>query len=136
MEGDFILLGKQEYSPWNTPVTGTVFVNDHAISTFVGPERQVVITDLLKKGENTVKFVSERVPNIVTSNDVKFQVAGPAEYNVGQGRFDFRRVVQFEAMQGWKWEDKSGKLVKQAKGDGDSIEREIKFTLDHDPGKK
>jgi len=134
--GDYVLTGDQNYGSWNTPVTGTVFVNGHALNTFLGHERQVVITPYLKKGENVIKLVSHRVPDAIANNDVKFKVGGPAEYNVGQGRYDLSPVAQFEAMHGWKRNDKTGQLVNQAKGDPDTIEREIRFTLDHEPGQK
>jgi len=133
--GDYVLSGTQDYG-WNTPVTGTVFVNGQALNTFLGRERQVVITPYLKKGENVIKLVSNRVPDAITNNDVKFHVGGPAEYNVTRGRFELKPVAQFEAMTGWKRNDKTGQLVNQSKGDPDTIEREIKFTLDHEPGKK
>ena len=116
-------------------MNGTVFVNGHPVSTFLGRERQVVITPYLKKGENTIKLVSARVKDTVAGNDVKFQVGGPAEYNVTSGRFELKPVAQFEAMEGWKRDPKNGQLVSQAKPDADTVEREIKFTLDHEPGK-
>jgi hypothetical protein len=117
-------------------VTGTVFVNGHALSTFVGRERHVVITPYLRKGENVIKLVSNRVPDAIAHNDVKFKLSGPAEYSVTRGRFELGPVAQFEAMSGWKRDAKTGQLVNQAKGNPDTIEREIKFTLDQEPGKK
>lgn len=134
--GDYVLTGHQDYSTSASPVTGTVFVNGHEVSTFLGRERQVVITPYLKKGENTVKLVSARVPNVVANNDVKFRVGGPAEYNATKGRYELRPVVRFEAMQGWKRDPKTGQLVNQVKAGADTIEREVKFTLDEEPGKK
>lgn len=134
--GDYVLTGQQDYSSWDSPVTGTVFVNGHELSTFLGRERQVVITPYLKKGENTIKLMSARVPNVVSNNDVKFRVGGPAEYNATRGRFELQPVSQFEAMQGWKRDPKTGQLVNQVKAGADTIEREIKFTLDEEPGKR
>jgi hypothetical protein len=134
--GDYEITGDQNYASGNTPVTGTVFVNGRARSTFLGHERPVVIAPYLKKGENGIKLVSNRVPDAIENNDVRFRVGGPAEYNVTRGRYDLGPVAQFEAMHEWKRNEKTGQLVNQAKGDPDTIEREIKFTLDHDPGKK
>ena len=134
--GDYVITGDQNYASWNTPVTGTVFVNGHALSTFLGHERQVVITPYLKKGENMIKLVSARVPDAMENNDVKFRGGRAGQYNVTRGRYDLGPVAQFEAMQGWKRDQKTGQLVNQAKGDPETIEREIKFTLDHEPGKK
>ena len=113
-----------------------MFVNGHEVSTFVGRERQVVITPYLVKGENTIKLISARVPNVVANNDVKFWVGGPAEYNATKGRFEVKPLNQFEAMQGWKRDPKTGQLINQAKAGAETIEREIKFTLDEEPTKK
>lgn len=134
--GDYVLTGRPEYASWNGPVTGTVFVNGHEVSTFLGRERQVVITPYLKKGENTIKLVSARVPNVVAENDMKFWVGGPAEYNATKGRYELAPVNKFEAMRGWKRDPKSGQLVNTVTAGADTIEREIKFTLDEAPGKK
>ena len=134
-EGDFALIGSPGFSSWNSPVTGTVFVNDHPVNTFLGEERQVVITPYLKAGENTIKLVSNRVKNVIADNDVKFRIGGPAEYNVTNSRFELRPVAQFEAREGWTRDPKTGQLVQPGKPDADTIEREIKFTLDKAPGK-
>ena len=134
--GDYVLAGDSEYDGWNSPVTATLTVNGHEVNTFLGLSRQVVITRYLRAGENVIKMKSHRVPNVISRNDVKCWVGGPAEYNATKGRYELKPVTQFEAMQGWKRDPKSGQLVNQAKGDADVIEREIKFTLDHDPNKK
>lgn len=134
--GDYVLTGKPNYGSWNGPVTGTVFVNGQAVNTFLGEERQVVITPFLKKGENVIKVASHRVKDAIADNNLHFSVGGPAEYNVARGRFEIGPVTQFDAMNGWKRHEKSGQLVPLAKGDPDTIEREVKFTLDHEPGKK
>lgn len=135
--GDYVLSGQQNYASWNVPVTGTVFVNGEPVNTFLGRERQVVITSYLRKGENVIKLVSHRVPDAIADNDLLFKVGGPAEYNVTRGRFELKPVNQFEARTGWKKHEKTGQLVNQdPKGNPDTIEREVKFTLDHEPGKK
>jgi hypothetical protein len=133
--GDYVLTGDQYYHSGNTPVVATVWVNGQALNTFLGAERQLVITSYLRKGENTIKLVSARVPNTIANNDIKCWVGGPAEYNVTKGKYELKPVVQFEAMQGWKRDNKTGQLVNQTKAGSDTIEREIRFTLDHEPGK-
>jgi hypothetical protein len=80
--------------------------------------------------------VSARVKDAIAGNNVKFQVGGPAEYNVSRGRFELKPIAQFEAMEGWKQDPKTGQLVSQAKADADTVEREIRFTLDEEPVKK
>ena len=73
----------------------------------------------------------------IADNDLLFKVGGPAEYNVTRGRFELKPVNQFEALTGWKKHERTGQLVNQdPKGNPDTIEREVKFTLDHEPGKK
>jgi hypothetical protein len=134
--GDYVLTGRPEYGSWNGPVTATVFVNGHEVSTFLGRERQVVMTPYLKKGENTIKLVSARVPNVVADNDVKFWVGGPAEYNATQGRYEVKPLNQFEAMHGWKRDKKTGQILNQVQTGAETVEREIKFTLEEEPRKK
>src|SRR5262245_56718107 len=133
--GDYVLTGDQNYHQSNTPLVATVFVNGQAVTTFLGDRRQVVITPLLRKGENVVRLVSTRVPNAIADNNIKCSVAGPAEYNVTHGRYELAPVIQLDAMNGWKRHPKKGELMNQVKSGEDTIDREIKFTLDHEPGK-
>jgi hypothetical protein len=133
--GDYVLQGEQDYG-WNSPVTATVWVNGQAFNTFLGGKRQLVITPYLRQGKNTIKVVSQRVPNVLATNNVKCWVGGPAEYNVTKGRYELKPEVQFEAMHGWKRDNKSGQLTNTAKAGSDTIERDLEFTLDHEPGKK
>jgi hypothetical protein len=136
-EGDYILRGRQEYATWNTPVTATVYFGDKPITSFLGPERTVVVTDLVHKGDNPIRVVSQRVPNVIANNDIRFTIAGPAEWNVTRGRFEFTPKLQFEAMKGWKRDPKSGKLLNQVKADEDTVETpSLSLTLDREPGKK
>ena len=134
--GDYVLSGKQNYEGWNGPITGTVFINDEPVNTFLGEPRKVVITNWLRKGENVIKVVSHRVPDAIADNDIHLKVSGPAEYNVSQGRFELGRGTEFDAMTGWKKHDKTGQLVNIEKGNPDTIEKVYKLTLDHDPVKK
>jgi|SoiMethySBSTD1v2_1073268.scaffolds.fasta_scaffold458854_2 hypothetical protein len=133
--GDYVLTGDQNYDSTNTPLVATVFVNGQAVSTFLGGKRQVVITPYLRKGENVVKLVSARVANAIADNDIKCSVSGPAEYNVTRGGYEVAPVLQLDAMRGWKRHPKKGELINQVKLGEDTIEREEKFTLDHEPGK-
>jgi hypothetical protein len=134
--GDYVLTGKPNYASWNNPVTGTVFVNGHAVNTFLGEERQVVITDYLRKGKNVIKVVSHRVKDAIADNDLHFKVIGPAEYNATRGQFEFGRGTGFDAMTGWKRDEKTGQLNNLEKDGAGTIEKEYPLTLDHEPGKK
>jgi len=133
--GDYVLHGEMDYG-WDSAVTATVWVNGQAFNTFLGGKRQIVVTPYLRKGENTIKVVSQRVPNVIANNNVKCWVGGPAEYNVTKGRYEMTPLKQFDAMNGWKRDSKSGQLTNTVKAGSDTIEREYKLTLDQEPGKK
>jgi hypothetical protein len=127
--GDYVLIGKPAYSSWNSPVVGTVFVNGTPLNSFLLEQRSVVITPLLKKGRNEIKLVSTRVKNSIARNDIQFEIAGPAEWNVAESKYTLPRVIQFNAMQGWVQDPKSGQLIQRLKPNAEEIERVIPFLL-------
>ena len=127
--GDYVLTGKPAYASWNSPVVGTVWVNGTPLNSFLLEQRSVVITPLLKKGRNEIKLVSTRVPNSIKGNDIQFEIAGPAEWNVTENKFVLPRVAQFNAMQGWVQDPKSGQLIQRLKPKAEEIERIIPFLL-------
>ncbi|MGH9532130.1 MAG: M48 family metalloprotease, partial [Terriglobales bacterium] len=127
--GDYVLIGKPMYSSWNSPVVGTVWVNGTPLNSFLLQQRSVVITPLLKKGRNEIKLVSTRVKNSIARNDIQFEIAGPAEWNVAESKYTLPRVVQFNAMQGWVQDPKSGQLIQRLKPAADEIERVVPFLL-------
>ena len=126
--GDFVLQGVPGFSSWNSPVTGTVFVNGTPLNTFLAG-RDVVITPFLRKGKNEIKIVSTRSDNVFSSNDIEFSIAGPAEWIVDRGEYEVKPVVQFKSMQGWTKDRKSGKLMNRASAESDTIERTIAFMI-------
>ena len=126
--GDFILQGEPNYKGWNSPVTGTVFINGTPLNTFLA-ERDVVITPFLRKGKNEIKIVSTRSDNVLADNDIEFSIAGPAEWIVDRGEYEVKPVVQFKSMQGWTKDRKSGKLVNRSGAESDTIERTIAFMI-------
>ncbi len=127
--GDYVLIGKPAYSSWNSPVVGTVWVNGTPLNSFLLQQRSVVITSLLKKGRNEIKLVSARVKDSIAGNDIQFEIAGPAEWNVGENRYVLPRVIQFNAMQGWVKDPKSGQVIQRLKPKAEEIERVIPFLL-------
>jgi hypothetical protein len=131
--GDLVLTGKPSFSTWNSPVIATVFVNGTPLNTFLLAERTVVITPFLKPGKNEIKLVSSRVKNSIKNNDIEFNIAGPAEWDVGKGQFLLKPILQFKSMQGWTLDSKTGMLVNSAKPDAESIERVIPFVLKDAP---
>ncbi|MGH9456967.1 MAG: hypothetical protein ACRD2J_04930 [Thermoanaerobaculia bacterium] len=127
--GDFILQGRSIYDGWNSPVTATVFVNGTPLNTFILGSRGIVITPFLKTGKNDIRIVSARVDNAISENDVKFAIAGPAEWIVDRGEYEVKPLIQFNAMQGWTQDRKSGRLVNRADAKADTIERTITFLI-------
>lgn len=134
--GDFVLAGKPEYGSWSSPVTAMVSVNGTPLNSFTLQGRSIVITSLLKPGKNEIKLISTRVKNTISSNDIKFQVLGPAEWNVQQGKFLLAPVAQFASMQGWRMDARTGMLINPAKPASETIERVIPFVLKDKPGEK
>ena len=88
-----------------------------------------MITPFLKPGKNEIKLVSSRVKNSIKNNDIDFDIAGPAEWDVGKGEFLLKPILQFKSMQGWTLDSKTGMLVNSAKPDAESIERVIPYVL-------
>lgn len=132
--GDFILASKGHYGPaWNSPVTATVFVNDTPLNSFTIASRELVITSLLKQGKNEIKLVSTRVSNAIRDNDIEIHIAGPAEWNVQKAQYVVAPVVQFQSMQGWKLDPKTGKRINPVKPESETIERIIPFFLKEGP---
>jgi len=131
--GDFVLRGKPSYNGWNAPITATVFVNGTPLNSFLLAQRGIVITPFLKQGKNEIKLVSSRVKHSVEKNDIAFEVAGPAEWNVGKGQYLLKPILQFKSMEGWTLDSKTGVLVNRAKPDSESIERVIPFFLKEGP---
>lgn len=131
--GDFVLTGKPKFSTWNSPISATVFVNGSPLNTFLLAKRAPVITPFLKQGKNEIKLISSRVKNGIKNNDIEFEIAGPAEWNVGKGQYLLTPILQFKSMQGWTLDSKTGMLVNLAKPDSESIERVIPFVLKEAP---
>jgi hypothetical protein len=127
--GDYILAGKPQYAGWSSPFTTTVAVNGTWLNTFMLAERQVVITSLIKPGKNEIKIVSNRVSNTIRDNDYNIMVAGPAEWNVSEKRFNVAPILEAKAEQGWRKDEKSGRFVNPAAPDSATIERTIPFVI-------
>jgi len=131
--GDYILSAQPTYNSWSTPVTATLWVNGTPFTSFTTARRQIVITPNLKQGKNEIKLVSHRVKNSIRDNDIKFDILGPAEWNVTEGKYILAPVVQFKAKQGWTLDSKSGMLINPTKPDSETIERVIPFFLKEAP---
>jgi len=128
-EGDYILVGKSTFAGWNSPVTGTVYLNGTPFNSFMVGTRQIVVTSLVKPGRNELKLVSNRILNAISSNDVEISLAGPAEWNVSQNQFMVKPIIEAKAGQGWQKDSKSGQLVNPAAPGSSTIERVIAFMI-------
>ena len=95
--------------------------------------RELVITSLLKQGKNEIKLISTRVNNAIRDNDIEFHIAGPAEWNVQKAQYVVAPIVQFQGMQGWKLDPKTGKRINPIKPESETIERIIPFFLKEGP---
>lgn len=131
--GDFVLQGKPQYGSWNSPLTLTVSVNGKTLTSFLGEDRQIVITSLLKEGKNDFRVVSARVKDVMVDNDIYVQVIGPLQYSPREQKFEGKPIVEFKAQQGWEREKQSGQLVSKTNRQADSIERDVAFMLDEAP---
>jgi hypothetical protein len=131
--GDYVLRGKPKYNGWNSPVVATVSVNGTMLNSFTLAARNIIITPFLKPGRNEIKIISERVPDTIVNNDIEFSVAGPAEWEVSNNRFTVRPIVQFNAMQGWERDVRSGQLRNPLKAGANTIERVVPFVMKPTP---
>jgi hypothetical protein len=113
----------------NIRTTVTVFVNGQPLNTFTRQQRQVVITPLLKDGENEIKVVSRRINNIVfdTHNPRPIVVGGPAVYSPREQKYTLREILKIDGMSGWKEDRDSGQLVLNGDPAKDALERTYYF---------
>ncbi|HSQ54871.1 MAG TPA: hypothetical protein VLM40_03925 [Gemmata sp.] len=128
-EGDYVLQGEAFFAR-NPSVVATVTVNGKSLGSFHAGLRSLVITDLLKPGENEIRLATEAVANQLTDNDTSFDILGPMAYSTTKQKFLGKQVVQFKAMEGWTRDRTSGVLHVKGKPDTFTHERTIRFTLE------
>jgi hypothetical protein len=132
-DGDYVLQGKTYFEGTNSALTLTVFVNGTPLNTFLGEDREVVITPSLKEGKNEVNIVSSRVKDAIADNDIDVQVIGPLRYDSRREKLEGKPIVAFKAAQGWERDKESSQLVSKTNRQSDSIERSVPFMLDEAP---
>jgi hypothetical protein len=131
--GAYVLQHAPNYTSWSVPFTSTVFVNGTPLTTFVGTHRkQIVITPLLHKGKNEVKFVTRRT-GFLGSNHDHFVAGGPAEYNVKSERHLISPVAKFFSNQGWSQDKKKAHWIVEGKPDADTHTQTISIYLENEP---
>jgi hypothetical protein len=123
--GDYVLWFTPYYDYKTSSVSTTVFVNGTPLNTGLTATRELVITPLLKKGENEIKVVTAAVPGYLEDNDTTVTIEGPAEYSAAQKKFLFNPLVEFKSIEGWVRDKKHGNLVCRDKPGAETIERTI-----------
>jgi len=131
--GDYVLQGNTQYGYVAPALSTTVFVNGAPLTSFLGEDRQIVVTSLLKQGKNDVKMVSIPVKDAMTDSDVTVEVFGPVQYNARTEKFEAKPIVQLKAMQGWEREDRTGQLVSMTDPKVETLERTLPFVLEQMP---
>ena len=128
-EGDYVLQAESFFG-YNPSLVPTVTVNGKSIGSFHGGSRSLVVTDLLKPGENEIKVETETVANQLLDNDISFSILGPMTYSTAKQKFLGKQVVQFKDDEGYTRDKDTG--VKHLKGKPGTFthERTIRFTLE------
>lgn len=128
-EGDYVLQGGSFFGD-NPSVIATVTVNGKSIGSFHGGQRSLVVTDLLKPGENEIRLATEAVANQLYDNSSSFEILGPMTYSTAKEKYQGKQVVQFKAMEGWARDKDTGVLHVKGKPGTFAHERTVKFTLE------
>ena len=128
-EGDYVLQGESFFGD-NPSVVATVTVNGKSVGSFLGGRRSLVITDLLKPGENEIRLETEAVANQLYDNSTSFEILGPMAYSTAKEKFLGKQVVQIKAMEGWARDKNTGVLHVKGKPGTFTHERTIRFTLE------
>ena len=128
-EGDYVLQAESFFS-YNPAVVATVTVNGKSLGSFHAGQRSLVVSDLLKPGENEIRLATEAVANQLLDNDISFEILGPMTYNTAKQKFLGKQVVQFKGDEGWTRDKDTG--VKHVKGKPGTFthERTIRFNLE------
>ena len=128
-KGDYVLAADPGSEYYNPSVTATVFINGKALNSFTSQPRQVVITPLLKTGDNEIRVVTARVTNSLRDNDIALSIAGPARYNVAQSTYEFAPVLEFAALEGWTRDAATGQLVAGDDPGRETLERVLRLRI-------
>ena len=128
-EGDYVLQ-MQTFFQKNPSVLATVTVNGKSLGSFQGGRRSLVITHLVKPGENEIKLATEAITTQLEENTTDFDVIGPMTYHTAQQKFLGKQVVQFKALEGWTRDKTTGVMHVKGKPGTTTHERTIRFNLE------
>jgi len=131
-EGDYILKC-EPYLSANPSVTPTLSMNGKSLGSFHATERALVVTDLLKAGDNEIRIATEASANQLADIDITFEVFGPVSYDVARKEFVGPKVTSFKAMQGWKRNRTTHVLEVSGKPGADKHERTMTFRMESAP---
>lgn len=128
--GDVVLQGSvsNQDLTTNIRVTVTVLVNGRPLNTFTRQARQVVITPLLKEGDNEARVITRRIDNLVfDTHNPQPVVVGPVEWSARESKFLLRPTLQIDGKSGWGEDRDSGRLVVRGDPAKGTVERTYHF---------
>jgi hypothetical protein len=96
-DGDYVLQAAANYQSSNVPMSASVTINGTPLNSFLGGERQVVVTPLLKQGKNEIKLTTHAITDAFSDNEITFDLGGPCKYNARKMTFEMDPVVQFKS---------------------------------------
>lgn len=131
--GDYVLQGGPTNTASFAAAPSTVIVNGTTLTSFYGSGRQLVLTPYLKKGDNKLEIVTKRVTESLDARNYAFSVIGPMEYSVKRKTFVGISVTKFKNLEGWKEDEKTGRLVNSEDPKSDTVRQVVTFVLDEAP---
>ena len=132
-EGDYVLKVEPYLSSKNPSVVPTISLNGKSLGSFHATHRSIVVTDLLKAGENEFRMAGEAVANQLVDNDITFELLGPVSYDVARKEYIGPKVTSFKAMQGWTRNRTTHVLEVAGRPGAPKYERTINFRLEAAP---
>lgn len=127
-EGDYVLQPSLN-SYDRDPVTATLYVNGTPLTTFYNCPREIVVTPLLKSGQNEVRLVTHRIANNSRGDHQHFRIIGPVRYSPKDQKFVGEQVAEFKSMTGWERVEESQQLVYKGQPNVEQSEELFQFTI-------
>ena len=117
----------------NASVNSTVSVNGKPLGSFMGGRRSLNVSPLLKAGENEIRLTTEAIANQLHYSDTTFEIIGPLSYSPARSEYLGRKVLKFQALEGWTQDRNSGVVHVKGNPGKTTHERVIRFTLEDAP---
>ncbi len=129
--GDFVIEGKYEYS-WASPITATIFVNNQPTSSLLNSSRTLVISSLLKPGNNEIKIVSRGVDNSLASDNALNITIGKCKFNPANNSYTMTSIESRNASAGLVRND-DNEFVSKENSSRDYYEQTFTVNIDKLP---